>query len=265
MTSRSIEVRRPARRRRAPGGAPGSGRSISSSPSHTRQSKKNTDSADRRPRRRWSRSGRRSPGTDGAGRRRPMAITSPSRTTRSPGSARDDLDDLGQPRGDVVQTPGEQPDRVAVSVRLDADAVELGVEADGAPSPILAQRRRRRPARWRRASGAPARRPAGRRLPSPRLRRSARQPPPAQWRRPASPPAGPARAGSRTRGPARPAPSSPMRPAGSRRRSVGAGSPVRRGRPAEQLRDRSRPGGRRSGTGQPGDPLQLGVHLADRQ
>ena len=56
---------------------------------------------------------------------------------RCAGSARDRLDHLGQPGGDVVEAAGEHADLVAVLVHLDPDAVELGVDGDTGPSPAL--------------------------------------------------------------------------------------------------------------------------------
>ncbi len=46
------------------------------------------------------------------------------------GQRADDLDDLGKPRGDVVEAAGRDQHVVAVTVHLDPDAVELGVDRD---------------------------------------------------------------------------------------------------------------------------------------
>ena len=74
--------------------------------------------------------GTRSPGTAAAGPSVVRASASPSSTKRRRRQRAGDLDDLGQPGGDVVEAAGRDEHLVAVAVHLDPDAVELGVDRD---------------------------------------------------------------------------------------------------------------------------------------
>ncbi len=204
------------------------GRSSRSTPSTCSTSKKNTDSGwapgsaalpPRLPNRdavTWKRCGRPS------GR---SAIASRVGDQVGDRQRQRGVDDLGQPRGDVVEAAGEDRDVVAGAVDLHARAVELGLEHRGAAEAVECVGDAGRGLGEHRADG-----PAhlqGELLESGLRRRSARRPRRRAGRRRASPPGAPPPRGCRRPGRRRRPSRRPAHPAAARRRAAAAGTSAR--------------------------------------